>query len=746
MRLRCRPPGTTRGGSVVICRMLSLLLVSLLVQTPTSAANAEALWNAAKAGDKAGVEKALAAGVPVDAATRYKQTALMFASQFGHIEIVRLLLDKGANPSQKDTFYGVTVMTAPGITGGQPNARIMQMLIEKGADTPNAALGLAVQTRDQALLKAVLASPHLNTAQLPRFLTTAEAGGDAAIIGMLKEAVAKAPPPAAPSYTPTPAQLQSYVGTYRNDENGLTAIVALTNGRLSIAQPGGPQTMLVPRAEHVFAAENIENYTVSFAGRGGMVERVNIAVQGQNFSIPRAAAASASASAAAPATPGGPSAEELAILRKPAPVSEARPWPAFRGANASGNADGQGAPVEWDVKAGKNVKWRTELPGFTNASPLVWGDRVIAITAISSANNNKIRTGNYGDTAPVDDLSEHTWKIYALDAKTGAIAWEKEIYKGLPKVKRHTKSTQANSTPVTDGRRIVSVFGSVGLLVAHDMTGKELWRKDIGVVDSGWFFDPSHQWGHSSSPIIYGNTVVLQVDQQKNSYIAAYDLSTGREMWKTMREDEIPTWGTPTVAKGPNGDEIVTNGTKIRGYDAKTGKLLWTLGPNSEITVGTPVVEGGLVFITGGYPPVRTIYAVKLGSRGDLSLPKGTTTSEAIQWSNNEGTYIPSPIVYRGILYMFNNNGVLNGFNAETGERVLRARVGGGGAFSASPVAADGRLYFASEDGDVFVVKAGPQYLEIAKNPVGEVIMTTPAISNGTMFIRTLGGVVAIGS
>ena len=252
------------------------------------------------------------------------------------------------------------------------------------------------------------------------------------------------------------------------------------------------------------------------------------------------------------------------------------------------------------------------------------------------------------------------------------------------------------------------------------------------------------QWGHSSSPIIYGNTVIAQIDQQKDSYIAAWDLATGKQVWKTLREDEIPTWATPTIAKGKAGDEIVTNGTKVRGYDAKTGELLWTLGPNSEITVGTPVVDNGIAYITGGYPPVRTIYAVKVGSRGDLSLPKDVKSSDAIQWSNNEGTYIPSPIVYRGMLYMFNNNGILTAFNAETGERVMRARVGGGGAFSASPVAADGRLYFTSEDGDVFVVKAGAPYQEIAKNAVGEVIMTTPAISNGTMYIRTMGGMLAI--
>jgi len=716
---------------------LLLILAFLFAQQP-AAPNAEALWNAAKAGDKAGVEKALAAGVPVDAPTRYQQTALMLAAQFGHADIVALLLAKGANPTQKDSFYGMTVVQA-----AAEHPAVVRMLVEKGADA-NMGLRIGIGAKDVPLVTVALATGRLTGSQLRAAVPLAEKAAVAEIVALVKDAAAKAPPEA-PAVVVPPATLQRYAGSYRNEDGSINATVLLTDGKLSIQPAGQPAIPLVARAETVFAAEAIDNFTVTFAGRGGMVERVVIQTPGGQFALaPVAAAAGAAPPAAAPSAPAAPDAEALAALKTPAPVSDPRPWPSFRGPNASGNADGQGAPVEWDVKAGKNLKWRTEIPGFTNASPLVWGDRVYAITAISGASDKTFKTGLYGDTASVNDMSEHTWKIYALDSKTGAIAWEREIYKGLPKVKRHTKSSQANSTPVTDGRRIVSVFGTIGLLVAHDMSGKEIWRTDIGVVDSGWFFDASHQWGHSSSPIIYGDTVILQADQQKGSFIAAYDLATGREVWKTMREDEIPTWATPAVAKGPKGDEIVTNGTRVRGYDAKTGALLWTLGPNSEITVGTPVVDGGLAFITGGYPPVRTVYAVKLGSRGDLSMPKGQTTSEAIQWSNNEGTYIPSPIVYRGILYLFNNNGILTAFNTETGERVMRARVGGGGAFSGSPVAADGRLYFASEDGDVYVVKAGAPYVEIAKNPVGEVIMSTPAISNGTMYIRTLGGVVAI--
>ena len=715
--------------------LLTLLLSLSLAQTP--APNPELLWNAARAGDAAGVERALAAGVPIDAGTRYQQTALMFAAQYGHLDVVELLIAKGANVNQKDSFYGVTPLMA----AMQDNhVAVMKLLLEKGSDGANAVLSAGIRAKDAGLVAAALASPTLDLTMLGPAVDAAVKSEDEAIAAMVKEAAAKAPPPPAAFDVPA-AVMQTYAGAYRNEDQGISATVAIKDGKAALSINGQPDLILRPTAEGTFVLEVAPNASVSFSGRGGMIESMTFKSPQATASLARVSATAAAAPAAVPAPDAAPDVEPL---KTPAPIAEPRPWPSFRGANASGNADGQGAPVEWDVKAGTNLKWRTEIPGFTNASPLVWGDKVIAITAISSANDRTFRTGLYGNVASVEDMSEHTWRIYALDAATGAIVWDKEIYTGAPKIKRHTKSSQANSTPVTDGKTIVSVFGSIGLIVAHDMQGNELWRNDIGAIDSGWFFDAGVQWGHSSSPIIYGNTVIAQIDQQKDSYLAAWDLATGKQVWKTMRADEIPTWATPTIAKGAGGDEIVTNGTKVRGYDAKTGELLWTLGPNSEITVGTPVVDNGIAYITGGYPPVRTIYAVKVGSRGDLSLPKDVTSSDAIQWSNNEGTYIPSPIAYRGILYMFNNNGILSAFNAETGERVMRARVGGGGAFSGSPVAADGRLYFASEDGDVFVVKAGTPYQEIAKNPVGEVIMTTPAISNGTMYIRTMGGVVAI--
>jgi outer membrane protein assembly factor BamB len=348
---------------------------------------------------------------------------------------------------------------------------------------------------------------------------------------------------------------------------------------------------------------------------------------------------------------------------------------------------------------------------------------------------------------PVDDLSEHQWKIYCLDKTSGTILWERTAVTAAPKTKRHTKGSQASSTPVTDGRRVVAVFGSAGVLAAWDFNGKELWRVDLGVLDSGWFFDPAFQWGHSSSPIIYRNSVILQADVQKGSYIAAWDLATGKLLWKTPRADEISTWGTPTIARTADGrDELVTNGTKIRGYDPATGKQLWTLGPNSEITIGTPVAGNGLVYVTGGYPPVRPIYAIRPGAEGDISLQKGQESSQSIAWSNmNEGTYIPTPLLYGGYLFTLNINGIVSAYSPETGARAFRGRVGTGGSFSASPIAADGRLYVASEDGEVYVITAGPGLTQVSKNDMKEVIMATPAISDGVIVVRTLGHLYGIG-
>jgi outer membrane protein assembly factor BamB len=731
--------------------VLSLALMPSGRQTQASTAQqapasiAEELWAAARAGDAARVTAALDEGADVNAKTRYGATALTYAADKGHLEIVKLLIARGADVNLQDTFYQVRAIDMAMMNN---HSDVVTLLLERGSKGAPSVLGQAIQRGNVELVALALESPELTRANIRPALAGAKKVNNPEIIALIEKKLA-----AMPAEAPTPgvnvdrATLQSYVGSYRNDEAGASITVALNGEQLTFTPPGGsaPAMTLVATSPTSFRVAEREGLTINFEGRGGMIERA-VAVIGNSPPQVWTRVATPPAGAAAPATPAPPPAAPAptAADTKPAARTAARNWPGFRGENAAGNGDGQGAVVEWDVDTQQNIRWKTAIPGISTASPVVWGNRVFVVTAVSSAGDKTFRTGLYGDVAPVNDLSEHTWKIYALDKATGKILWERDAFKGAPKVKRHTKSSQASSTPATDGRRVVAIFGSIGMLAAWDMDGKPLWQTDVGVLDSGWFFDPDTQWGHSSSPIIHGDTVILQADRYKDSFIAAYDAATGKQRWRTAR-DEISSWGTPTVFRAGNREQIVTNGPKVRGYDPSNGKLLWTLGPNSEVTVGTPVVGNGVVYVTGGYPPARPVYAIKPTASGDISLPKDQTSNDVIAWSNGEGTYIPTPIFYDGILYTCNNNGVVTAYDAATGQRIYRARVGGGGSFSASPVAADGRLYFANEDGDIFVARAGRTYQEIAKNEMKEVIMSTPAISDGVVIVRTLNHVYGIG-
>ena len=353
------------------------------------------------------------------------------------------------------------------------------------------------------------------------------------------------------------ATLQSYVGSYRNEEAGAAITVALSGEQLMMTPPGGGATAmtLVATSPTSFRVAEREGLTINFEGRGGMIERAG-GVVGESPPQVWTRVATPPAGArqrrrAAPAAPPPPAAAApTAADTKPAARTAARNWPGFRGENAAGNGDGQGAVVEWDVDTQQNIRWKTAIPGISTASPVVWGNRVFVVTAVSSAGDKTFRTGLYGDVAPVNDLSEHTWKIYCLDKATGKILWERDAFKGAPKVKRHTKSSQANSTPATDGRRVVAMFGSIGMLAAWDMDGKPLWQTDVGVLDSGWFFDPDTQWGHSSSPIIHGDKVIVQADRYKDSFIAAYDTATGKERWRTDARRDLELGNADGVPRG----------------------------------------------------------------------------------------------------------------------------------------------------------------------------------------------------
>lgn len=421
-------------------------------------------------------------------------------------------------------------------------------------------------------------------------------------------------------------------------------------------------------------------------------------------------------------------------------------WPSFRGHEAAGVADGQNLPDEWSVAAGTNILWRTPIPGLAHSSPIVWGDTVFVTSAISSRKDATFKPGLYGDGDASDDRSPHRWMLYAIDTRTGKIKWERVTSQSEPRNKRHIKSTYASSSPATDGRIVVAWFGSQGIY-AYDMTGGLRWAVDLGRVDMGAYDIPSYEWGPASSPIIWNGLVVLQCDTQADSFLLALDADTGEIAWKTDRE-ELPSWGTPTVVSTAAGPELVTNASNfVRGYDPRTGRELWRLGGSSKITAPTPIFANGLHIVASGRAPERPVFAVRPGARGDLTLTEGATENAHVAWSKTgRGSYMPTPLAYRGLLYVLANNGVFDAYDIATGKEIYRQRlpiVGSG--YSASPIAADGKIYLSGEDGEMLVVAAGSTFKHIATNSMTETLMATPALAEGVMYVRGAASLFAIG-
>jgi outer membrane protein assembly factor BamB len=416
-------------------------------------------------------------------------------------------------------------------------------------------------------------------------------------------------------------------------------------------------------------------------------------------------------------------------------------WPAFRGANAAGVATST-VPINWDLAASRNVAWKTAIPGLAHSSPIVWGDRIYVTTAVPASGRSEVKTGDV-EKSGIDsatDTGPHAWRLIAIDRASGKVVWDRVVHQGTPRMKRHVKASHASATPATDGRSIVALLGSEGLF-CFDMEGKQKWRVDLGVMDVGLVNDPAYQWGPASSPVIFEDRVVVQNDRHKNAFIAAYDLASGKELWRAAH-DEYPSWATPVLVRTGERTEVVTNaGKHIRGFDAASGRELWRLSDNNtQVKVPTPVVAGDLVIVTGGYPAGgRPIYAIKPGGSGTLS-------KAALAWQTERGSpYTGTPLVHAGILYVCTDNGILSAYDAKTGERFYQQRVSAEAAgFSASPIAAGDRLYLASEEGDVFVVQAGRAFKLLATNPMGEITMATPAVAGNMLVVRTQSQLVGI--
>lgn len=421
-------------------------------------------------------------------------------------------------------------------------------------------------------------------------------------------------------------------------------------------------------------------------------------------------------------------------------------WPSFRGVHASGVADGQDLPLGFDAETGKNIRYKIPIPGLAHSSPIVWGDRLFLTTAVSSEENASFKPGLYGSGEASADRSVHEWRVICLDKRSGKTLWQKTAVKAEPVDKRHVKATYANATPATDGKHIIAMFGSHGLY-AFSVEGEALWHRDLGRLDVGAYDLPQYEWGSASSPIIYKNLVIVQCDSQKDSFIVALDIATGETVWRTER-DELPSWGTPTIFPHPERPELITNGSNfIRGYDPTTGKELWRLGGSSKITAPTPVFADGLIVVASGRAPERPLFAIRSGAEGDITLGRGKTKSAQVAWlKSRRGPYMPTPLIYRGIVYVINNSGQFGAYDLKTGDEHYYERVPQRShGFSASPIAADGRVYLFGEDGRVFIVKAGDTFELISTHTLGETVMATPALSEGTMYIRGADHLFAIG-
>jgi outer membrane protein assembly factor BamB len=416
----------------------------------------------------------------------------------------------------------------------------------------------------------------------------------------------------------------------------------------------------------------------------------------------------------------------------------AQQWPSFRGAGSSGVAAAGSPPVTWDLTGSKNVAWSTPIPGLSHSSPVVWGDRVFLTTAINTTSTAPDLISRAVEIQGSSDMGQHQWKVYSLDRRSGKVLWERTVYEGVPRVKRHGRASHASATPATDGKYVVVSMGSEGLYCL-DMEGTLQWKKDLGVLDLGMVEDPTAQWGPASSPIIDGDLVIMQDDRQRSqaSHLIAFDLRTGKEVWRTKR-DEMPAWATPVIHKGASRQTIITNASRyIRGYDERDGREVWQLADtqadppkgvgDGQVKVSTPVLAGDLAIVTGGWPQAaRPIYAIRVAD--------GT-----LAWKVDRGSpYMPTPIVYEDLLYVLTDNGVLGVYDVKTGTRVYQRRIAeGAGGFAASPVAAAGRIYFTSQDGVVYVVRAGRTFELLASNDMREVCMASPAIVNDMMIVRT---------
>jgi len=403
-------------------------------------------------------------------------------------------------------------------------------------------------------------------------------------------------------------------------------------------------------------------------------------------------------------------------------LSFADDWPQWRGPNANGVARGD-APLEFSDS--KNVAWKANIPGRGHSTPVIYGDRIFITTAVP-LQQPPASGGGRGAGGGAGTGAEYRFVVMALDRKTGKTVWEKTAKTSTPHEGYHQRyGSFASNSPVTDGKLVFAFFGSRGIY-AYDLAGNLKWSKEFAPMKMRL------QFGEGTAPVIHEDTLLLNFDQEEGSHILALDKNTGKQLWKSDR-DEVSSWSPPLVIdyKGTK-QAIVAASNKVRSYDMKSGKVIWECAGLGTNVIPAPVILNDVVYVMSGHRNPNLL-AIRLGGSGDL------TGSKNVLWTNQRGnSYTASPVMADGKLYFISDNGMLSSLDATTGQpHYLQQRLSKPYNFKASPVAANGKLYLATEEGDVIVAKMGEKFEILAVNPMADqVFIASPVIVDGSIYLR----------
>lgn len=418
-------------------------------------------------------------------------------------------------------------------------------------------------------------------------------------------------------------------------------------------------------------------------------------------------------------------------------------WPQFRGPNANGVVQGTAFPMQWDAET--NVKWKIDNPGEGWSAPVIWDDKLFITAAVEveqdeDAKESEEPKEDYrrGRGRRPDLLSKvYRWEVHCYDTASGDLLWKEVALEGNPPIPRHGQNTYASETPVTDGKHLYAYFGMTGLFCC-DMDGNLVWKQDLGT------YPMRAGWGTSSSPVLHGDKLYLQIDNEESSFLVALNAKTGEEVWRQSR-DEKSQWSSPIIWENSHRTELVVGGSVVRSYTPESGELLWQLDMRGGRSSASPTADGDRLYVGtemrnrggpddgGGF-----LFAVNAGASGDITPDEGESESEGVAWvCDRSGLQMASPLVCEGHVYVLaRRTGTLNCIDAKTGKSVYIKRINGARAFWGTPWAYEDKVFCLDDTGTTHIIKAGPEFEVLGTNTIDEQFWSTASFAGGSMFLR----------